>query len=160
MPDEGKIICGIVVHPDSWANPFCFVESRDVIWCVRCEQMMQGVMITCEAPPRVLSTLLEGSLPFWHWLHLGNLKVTCLLVVQMFLHWILVKPQHPTWFLMIWLFVCYPLPKLARDGSNSGTGCSWEILYLCSGRFEYIRMWRWSYVVCFYPLEGSSRFWH
>ena len=160
MPDKDKMICGIVVHPDSWANPFCFVESQDVIWCVRCEQMMQGVMITCEAPPRVLSTLLEGSLPFWHWSHLGNLKVTCLLVVRMFLHWYLWNPNILHDFLWSASLCVINFPSLQGTAPILALVALEKSCIYVQRRFEYIRMWRWSNVVCFYSLEGSSRFWH
>ena len=55
----------------AWCNMMCKVWTDDAGGCDDHPY---------ETRPRVLSTLREGSIPFWHWLHLRNLKLICLLV--------------------------------------------------------------------------------
>ena len=50
----------------AWCNMMCKVWTDDAGGCDDHPY---------ETRPRVLSTLREGSIPFWHWLHLRNLLV-------------------------------------------------------------------------------------
>ena len=149
---------------------------------------MQGVMITCEPHPRVLSTLLEGSLPFWHWLHLRNLKVIGLPVEHctcgFHTHRIPYDFYVPVLSNSFW-GIASILALVALDKShrhmcagcrgvcliiNKLYGCSWWLphQYNLLNYVEIlrnilqvdIRMWWWSHVASFQPLERSSRFWH
>ena len=66
----------------AWCNMMCKLRADDAGGC---DDHL------CEPRPRVLSTLLEGSLPFWHRLHSRNpshMSAGC----EVFSHQRLVKP--------------------------------------------------------------------